>query len=111
MSQTIDETTLLNNSNNYWELVRRYKQLQQENKQLKEKYNIRSKAYNEVLLENASLKDKADLYKEVIEEVKEFINTACSWLNLDLRDNDELLQVRVLFFKELLEILDKAKEK
>jgi hypothetical protein len=46
--------------------------------------------------------------KSTLEEIRGFINTACSWLNIDLRDNDELLHVRALFFKELLQIIDKG---
>lgn len=48
--------------------------------------------------------------KEVIEEVRELINTPLFSVDLDLMDNDELLYVRAIFFKELLQILDKAKE-
>ena len=51
-----------------------------------------------------------DLYKSVLKEIREFINISCSWLNIDLRDNDELLHVRAKFFKELLEIIDKGSD-
>lgn len=71
-------------------------QLQQENQQLKERY---------LLLENKCIQQKS-----VIEEVRGYIYTACKWANIDLRNKDELLHVRALFFKELLQILDKVKE-
>ena len=49
MSQTIIGNDLLNNSNNYWELVNEYKQIQQEITKLKgviETYEILIKANN-----------------------------------------------------------------
>ena len=79
--------------------------LMKKNQQLQEKYNIRSKAYNEVLLENASLKDKADLYKEVIEEVREEVEN--SSLEVNTREYGTLT---VCNSDNLLQILDKVKE-
>lgn len=81
-------------------------QLQQENKQLKERYRIRSEAYNKVLLENASLKDKVDLYKEIVEEVKEskdeYVCTEeyCGEVGIETTN----------FIEKLGQILDKIKE-
>lgn len=43
--------------------------LEQETKQLKEKYNIRSKAYNKVLLENADLKQENQMLKLTVEKL------------------------------------------
>ena len=56
-------------------------------------------------LAEAKMKD-CEAYKIRIDKTIGFINTACSWLNIDLRDNDELLEVKVRFFKELLNILE-----
>lgn len=49
----------------------------------------------------------ADLQRKEYNNSKaiEFIKT---WLNIDLRDDDELLEVRVVFFKDLLNILEKG---
>lgn len=42
--------------------------LQKQNTELKERYNIRTKAYNNILLENANLKDNWNKLKEWLEE-------------------------------------------
>lgn len=44
--------------------------MEQENKELQEKYNIRSKAYNNILLENADLHNKIDEISDFIKENK-----------------------------------------
>lgn len=99
-------------------------QLEQENQQLKEKYRIRSEAYDKILLENADLKDKIeqqtkvcladhkyasskedevivltherDLYKSVIDEIREYV--------------ENNVPITHYSFNGILEILDKAKE-
>ena len=63
-------------------------------------------ASNEII----KLGDENTQLKSVLKEIREFINISCSWLNIDLRDNDELLHVRAKFFKELLEIIDKGSD-
>lgn len=60
---------------------------------------------------NIELLELRDKYKEVIEEVRDNLNNALFGIDLDSIDNDELLYVRVGFFKELLRLLDKVKEK
>lgn len=81
-------------------------ELQQENQQLKERYRIRSEAYNKVLLENASLKDKVDLHKEVIEEVRKTLINSKEYKMANAMNLNAKQSVLV----ELLQILDKAKE-
>lgn len=46
------------------QFIKEIMRLQRENQQLKEKYNIRTKAYNNVLLEKASLEDKIKTYED-----------------------------------------------
>lgn len=53
-------------------LIHEYiKTLQQENKQLKEKYRVRSKAYNNVVLENANLHEVIDEARKEIKNIQE----------------------------------------
>ena len=75
----------------------------EENAQLKEENEKGINAILELIGEIVDL-------KRVLKEIREFINISCSWLNIDLRDNDELLHVRAKFFKELLEIIDKGSD-
>ena len=112
--------------------------LQQENKQLKEVVEKRERKWEKWSTEKGILSSKMSEYlckyqnikreytnqnnclhkyktentqlKSVLKEIREFINISCSWLNIDLRDNDELLHVRAKFFKELLEIIDKGSD-
>ena len=78
-------------------LKKQKKVLQQENKQLKEN-NMSMKE------EMARAWKKTDLYKEVIEELREYINSK-------VISNGEIIdQLRKIEVKELLQILDKVKE-
>lgn len=77
--------------------------LEKENQQLKEKYNIRSEAYNKVLLENASLKDKEKLYKDVIGQIKISVSTSKYAYEEGYQIDDAVLD-------DILQILDKVKE-
>lgn len=93
MSQTIIGTDLLNNSNNYWELVRRYKQLQQENKQLKEIEKEHQKINGELRKENKAL-------KEQLKELYRHLNTSNmgeeEWLEYAINYNLEQLEKRCM---------------
>ena len=78
--------------------------LKKENQQLKEKYNIRSKAYNNILLENASLHNVLDEISEVIIELRNIIYNP-DYENFGL--SREQYKDR---FIHIFEILDKVKE-
>ena len=81
----------------YNECGRLLNEKEQENKQLKE---------NNMSMQEEMLRTwkKADLYKEVIEEAIEYINSK-------VISNGEIIdQLRKIEVKELLQILDKAKE-
>ena len=46
-----------------------------------------------------------DELQERINKAIEYISNACNWLNIGFRDDDELLQVKAKFFKEISQIL------
>ena len=84
--------------NCYGENARCIDLLIQENKQLKEKVQDLKADYGTIA------QIERDLYKEVIEEVSEYINSK-------VISNGEIIdQLRKIEVKELLQILDKAKE-
>lgn len=64
--------------------------LKKENQQLKEKYNVRSKAYNNILLENASLHN-------ILDEIREYITNNTHFMTEDgicyMCDSDKILQI------------------
>ena len=78
-------------------LLEEFENLQQENKQLKEQVQDLKADYGTIA------QIERDLYKEVIEEVREYINSK-------VISNGEIIdQLRKIEVKELLQILDKAK--
>lgn len=82
-----------------------YMKLQQENQQLKEKRDLAVQKANEEREKNVDLEIELDKYKEVIEEVRKYINN----LSLDFYDCEcNQLIVGKYMIDELLQILDKA---
>lgn len=87
--------------------------LQQENKQLKEELQKADSITQSCIFEGKEEStinfreclNKLELYKEVIEEVKEYIKDACYYY--DLENYSSMTSNEV---KELLQILDKAKD-
>ena len=67
--------------------------------------DIKLKTYDELTFEIMRLNTDIYLLQQRINEAIEFINIAFSWLNIDLRDDDEILQVKAKFFKEITQIL------
>ena len=83
-------------------------QLKQENKQLKEKINTYENPEDLTLMFmycDEKAKDKIKQLKEVIEEVREYIEDSCYYPELENYSNMTSEEV-----KELLQILDKSKE-
>ena len=78
-------------------------------KQLKDKLKgvqeERDYLFNKTSVENKYLQQERDKYKEVIEEVREYIKNACYYY--DLENYSSMTSNEV---KELLQILDKVKE-
>ena len=68
-----------------------FERILQENQQLKEKYNIRSKAYNNILLENVHL-------KSVLDEIRECVK------------GNYVIDNPVKFKNDIWDILDKVKK-
>lgn len=89
-----------------WDFLLNYiMKLQQENQQLKSDFDLYkdNHIYKNYEVER---KDKQlDLYKSVIEEVREYIEDSCYYPELENYSNMTSEEV-----KELLQILDKAKE-
>lgn len=84
--------------------------LEQENKRLKqdlkwknEVAEISTNSYNKE-------KEKSALYKEVIEEVREYIKENLSFCENDSQGLYEKCNIRIASDKKLLQILDKARE-
>lgn len=92
---------IMNYKNAYEEMKRLYDKLQQENQDLKEKI-ILLKA-SEPMLELEKYYGERDKYKEVIEEVREYIE---DWL-FDAGGNGASMTYEDI--NELLQILDKVK--
>lgn len=90
-------------------------QLRKENKELQEKYNIRSKAYNNILLENASLHNKIDKLTNNLENSINSINAKLGYKEIRVENgrianliNDyRIVRLKAIRMKckELLEIL------
>ena len=80
--------------------------LQQENEQLKERITYLENSNNrrEETIINLRHEQQLDKYKEVIEDVREYIEQAISYKEILSRDNWEFRA------KTMLEILDKVKE-
>lgn len=83
--------------------------LQQEIQQLKEKLAILkcSKEYKEIVETNGIVQQR-DLYKEIIEEVREYIEHKGSYI--DSYDGQRVFYLGEVEQIELLQIVDKAKE-
>ena len=93
---------------------KKYIELQQENQRLKEKRDLAVQKANEEREKNVDLEIELDKYKEVIEEVREYIDN-----NTELEhDGDDygytewvnIKPQNIVFINELLQILDKVKE-
>ena len=97
---------LLDYITNLQTIEQQYSAILSENAELENKItNLQEE--NERLKEMVDWNDKvANKKQEIIDKATGFINAACSWLNIDLRDDDELLEVKVRFFKDLLNILE-----
>lgn len=92
--------------------------LYKENQQLKDMFED-SKTFskqflykhNKNLLEaNEKLQQQRDLYKEVIDEVREHIEKNLSFCENDSQGAYEVCAIRIASDKKLLQILDKAKD-
>lgn len=129
----------MNYKNAYEEMKRLYDKLQQESNQLKDKINTyenpedltlmfmycdekakdkikqlkelingireeRDYLFNKSSVENKQIQQEKDLYKSVIEEVREYVNTP--WILADYETGEQIHKKK----KELLQILDKAKD-
>lgn len=55
------------------EFVRKIYELEEQIKVEKERFRIRSKSYNDVLLENTNIKEKQNKYDEVIKKVSDLL--------------------------------------
>lgn len=81
------------------------KELEQENKQLKEKLKIKHEGFMACVKERCEEAEQLGLYKSVIDEVRKRI-----W-ELKVYENNAIFSFALTEFgKDLLEILDKAKE-
>lgn len=69
---------------NFRQSLNLVKELRQENKELQEKYNIRSKAYNNILLENASLHNKIDKAIEYVKKNKYGVTNSMNNLDIEI---------------------------
>lgn len=87
------------------EALRCIEAMLEENKQLKEGNERLQEQKDFWRKEFVDKKEQLDLYKEVIEEVREYIKDACYYY--DLENYSSMTSNEV---KELLQILDKVKE-
>ena len=88
------------------ELFNEMNNWKEENQQLKEENDYYFKKNIELSTLNTSLRSDRDLYKEVIEEVREYVNTKLRDVNLTYGIDNEFREE----YDDLLQILDKVKE-
>lgn len=90
-------------------LLKPYESILKENKQLKELINgireERDYLFNKSSVENKQIQQEKDLYKSVIEEVREYIEKSSLEVN-----TKEFGNLTVCNSDDLLQILDKAKD-
>ena len=95
-------------------LLKPYESILKENQQLKELINgireERDYLFNKSSVENKQIQQEKDLYKSVIEEVREYIEKNLSFCENDSQGLYEKCNIRIASDKKLLQILDKAKE-
>lgn len=92
---------------------KKYIELQQENKRLKEENEELSEEKTSKIILLGRCRLERDKYKEVIEEVREYMKKhPCDTWYYSKKKSDKFLDIEIIRCdEELLQILDKAKEK